>query len=172
MIRADWLIAGDDFEDGDISNWAMISDNIEDFFIDVQTANLRNGRSTKVFRIGEASTSGAAEIQLTSRFALNKKDRYQATFFAKADARGAEWASDDFHPITAVVWNKYDTVLEWFPERNGGGLPMGDGWYRFRTQFEVGAGLGGEYVFSFILNASGMEIDWYFDDVSVERFSA
>jgi hypothetical protein len=164
------LISGDDFEDGNIENWAMISDNLDDFLLDVQTAHLLNGRQTKVLRIAEITTEGAAEIQHTSRFSLNKKDKYQVTFYGRADARGQEWAADDFHPITAVVWNAYDQVLEWFPERNGGGLPMGGGWYRFRTTFEVGAGLGGEYVFSFIVNASGKELDWYFDDLSIEKF--
>lgn len=136
--------------------------------MDTQTTKLRNGRETRVLRVGEVATEGNAEIQHFTHFDLKENESYRVTFYGKADARGAEWAPSDFHPITPVIWNNINTVLEWFPERNGGGLPMGDNWYRFRTTFDVPAGKAGDYVFSFIINTSGKELDWYFDDLIIE----
>ena len=163
----DFRIISDDFEDGNIDKWAIISDDIDDFFIDIQQRTLYNGETTKALRIAEAGVDTAAEIQLTTLFTLEEGESYQLTFWGMADARGQEWASDDFHPITPVVWNAANAVLEYYPEIQGG-LPMGSNWYRFRTTFDVGAGFGGNYVFSFVVNSSGKQLDWYFDNIIIE----
>lgn len=155
----------DDFEDGNADDWAIISDDLDDFYFDVQEVQLYNGRKTKTFRILEAGIDEAAEFQHFKHFNLEEGETYQVTFYGKADARGKLWKEDDFHPITAVIWDANNAVLEYWPQN---GLPMGDGWYRFRTTFTVGQGLSSSYVFAFVVNSSGLQMDWYFDDITVE----
>ncbi|CAM1504614.1 Fc.00g022050.m01.CDS01 [Cosmosporella sp. VM-42] len=159
------IVFHDDFSDGDVDNWTMIKTGEDDYFMDVQTVTLYNGQSESALRILEAVMEGHVEVRPTNQISLTGGTAYILVFTAMVDTRGQAWQQDNFSPLGVLIYNDAQRVFEAIPS---GGTQLGKNWYQFKMVFEVPEGQDGSYWLSLLVDASGMEVDWYFGDVSLE----
>ncbi|KAF4467426.1 hypothetical protein FALBO_5720 [Fusarium albosuccineum] len=144
------------FEDGDVSKWSMNMDKDGDFFFDIQQ------QDSKAFRVLEATNSGTADVIYTQPFHLEPGSTYRISYLAKSNNK----AIQPFDLLRTRISRGEEVIYESFPEYPAD-YPVG--WTQFFSKFTVGEGKGGSATFSFRIIASGSQIDWYFDGISVQK---
>jgi hypothetical protein len=158
----------DDFTDMDMEGWSMTSDDLENFYGDVQRRSTTNGRNLDALRILEAGTSGTVDVR-SKTFPLTGGTKYELTLFGMVDPRSSGWKHDDFEGIEIGIANDQGDVFRYVL---GSALPLGSDWYRWEWPFTVDEFSEGDYWVSILVTASGSEVDWYFTQISVEQINS
>ncbi|KAL6405045.1 hypothetical protein AUP68_11888 [Ilyonectria robusta] len=108
-------------------------------------------------RILEATTSGRVELRHDPKVTLEAGGSYQIFISAQSKSTGNGSLGDDFGLLTIMLYNKNDRAFEAKP---GKGIPLGMDWYSWQWSFSLDESQGGEYYFSILADASGLELDW------------
>ncbi|KAH6980862.1 hypothetical protein BKA56DRAFT_673329 [Ilyonectria sp. MPI-CAGE-AT-0026] len=159
------LVFNVDFSDSAIEDWTLITAEKYTFFFDIQRVKEPAGIMSNAVRILEATTSGRVELRHDPKVTLEAGGSYQIFISAQSKSTGNGSLGDDFGLLTIMLYNKNDRAFEAKP---GKGIPLGMDWYSWQWSFSLDESQGGEYYFSILADASGLELDWYFDDIYIE----
>ncbi|KAM0420972.1 hypothetical protein ACHAPT_011215 [Fusarium lateritium] len=145
-----------DFEDKDVAPWGLEMDKDGDFYMDIQK------RDSWSLRVLEATDQGTVQVKYSPTFHLEPGSSYRLTFLAKSNKENIE----PFDLIRTVITRGDQTIFEGFPEYPAQ-YPWG--WHQFYSKFMVGEGQGGQASFMFKIEASGSQLDWYFDGLALQK---
>lgn len=147
-----------DFEDKDVSGWTL--DTAEEFshFLDIQTPYTPDGDTTSALRIMEATNDGFALAEYVPNIILKAGSRYKVKFFARSTASSTNW------DLVTITIASNPTIYKNHPQN---GADIGGGWYSFEDEFVLDASWSGRVNFQVSIDASGEQLDWYFDEIDI-----
>ena len=125
-------------------------------FLDIQNTYSTGGRTSHALRIGEATNEGYARAEWNTELALKAGSTYRIHFIAKSSAATTNW---DLLTVTVS-----DDIYKKSPQN---GSDLGDGWFFFEDEFMLGTDWSGHADFWISIDASGQQLDWYFDEITI-----
>ncbi|KAK7422506.1 hypothetical protein QQX98_001518 [Neonectria punicea] len=139
-----------------LDDFSMTMDTEDTFFFDTQSLEAQT-----VFRVLEATDSGAALVSYAPKFQLEADATYKLGFQVKTNHPD----ETDLSLLSFYVATNDEIIFEFSPENAN---KMG-GWSTFSPEFTVRAVDAGEGDFSIQFHASGLQLDWFFSYIYLQR---
>ncbi|KAF7562275.1 hypothetical protein G7046_g1855 [Stylonectria norvegica] len=148
-----------DFEDQDVSAWSLTTATEGSHFLDILPRNAPSGGTTYTLRVGEITNDGYARADYSTPVLLEGGNSYSLHFVARTTAPVTNWDL-----VTVTIDGGRGDIYKSHPAN---GADLGGGWFYFQDTFMVDGGFSGSAYFSFSIDASGQQLDWFFDDFTV-----
>ncbi|KAH7165310.1 hypothetical protein EDB81DRAFT_614109, partial [Dactylonectria macrodidyma] len=148
-------------DDGNLNNWGLESDNLDDWALDIVPVNVSNKAPSNALRIMEAKPDGSVTVSYAPKIQLEAGATYKLAYTGRTSYVPMAVGHVDWGMVTVGLSGGAFSG----PPENG--VDLGLGWRRYESKFTVEEGQGGANFLTFDIKASGLMVNWYFEDILI-----